>query len=212
MGFRSPTRAVGHRLRRAVATAASSLGMSARAYRVALHALVVLLAVQSLFLAYQNRQLRAAQPSPAILAAGQTVPALALRGLDGVERKLAPGVLGRDHLLLVFTTTCQACALNQPAWRRLHEAVAGRAEVVGVSLDEVAATAAYRQARDLPFEVTVPVERADFAAALRVARVPLTVHLGGDGRVRGAWTGVLSDAVLSEIRASFTRAGTPAAS
>ncbi len=187
--------------------------MNGRVYAIVLHAFIVLLAGQSLFLAHQNRELRAAMaPPPPSLEVGQTVPPLTVQSLEGVERALAPADPARDRLLLVFTTTCQACARNQTAWQALHEAIVDDAEVVGISLDDRSATATYQQARALPFDVMMPVERAALTDALGVTRVPLTVHLDADGRVRGVWSGVLSEKAQSEIRASFPSVGELAAS
>ena len=74
-----------------------------------------------------------------------------------------------------------------------------RYEVVGVSLDPPDATCRYSEALELPFDVVSISDPNGFADRYRVDMVPLTIHLGTDGRVRGAWLGVLSDQVVEDI-------------
>lgn len=171
-------------------------------YSIVLHLALAALAILVVMLAAQNRQLRG-QVDAEIpqLRAGDVVEGVAAVGLDGAAETLAWSGGARDRVLLVFTTTCGACKANQGAWRSVYEQLGDQVEVVGVSLDDVAATTAYREAHDLPFRVIVPADRDRFSTAYKISMVPTTVHVGSDGRVRSAWSGRLSKARLAELRA-----------
>ncbi len=171
-------------------------------YAVFLHLTLVALAAFSLFLLNDNQELRAGlSPSVPQLEAGAQVDAVAVTRADGTEDVLSWDAAGRDRLLFVFTTTCPACQQNQDAWRDLHASVGDAVDVVGISLSDAQATAGYREALDLPFEVVLPAQRDAFTTAFEVSVVPFTFHIAADGTVRGAWRGGLDPERLAEVEA-----------
>lgn len=169
-------------------------------YTVTIHCMLVGLAALVAVLVSENRALRAlVAPPPPELTVGEAVPEVAVRGLEGGEELLSFAPAERESLLLVFTTTCSACRANQDAWRSLYEDTHDRLRVVGVSLDDPDATRAYREEHALPFPVVVPADPQAFARDYAVTRVPFTVHLGRDGRVKGAWFGGLYRDALASL-------------
>lgn len=105
----------------------------------------------------------------------------------------------QESLVFVFTTVCPACQENQTNWRKLYEQAQGRYEVIGISLNDIEATVKYREANDLPFPVVVPEDIRGFSSAYKIDRVPLTLQIDRDGRVRGSWLGVLDKDTLSQL-------------
>ncbi|MEM7357435.1 MAG: TlpA disulfide reductase family protein, partial [Acidobacteriota bacterium] len=168
-------------------------------YSAFLHCALVALAVLTARLAYENHQLKQ-PPEVAQLEIGASVEAVPVQTLAGSEQTLGwASQDAKERLLLVFTTTCPACKENQTTWRALYEQVGGSVEVVGISLDQLEATRAYRQVQDLPFPVVIPRDPEAFTQGYEISAVPLTLHIGGDGRVKGSWLGALTAEQLTDL-------------
>lgn len=177
--------------------------MPGKVYGVVLHLALVALCGVTLLLVQQNRELRnVLTPNPPPIKTGYTAAATEVAGLDGTVRTLSWPAAERDHLLLVFTTTCPACQDNQGPWQALHERLGEDLDVLGVSLDPVDATVAYREEQRLPFQTVAATNREAFVEAFDISAVPFTVHIGSDGKVHGAWRGVLSSKQIGQIEAS----------
>lgn len=176
--------------------------LKARSYSFTLHALLVMMALLVAGLARENRQLKQAMKPLEPLAAGAEAPAIAARDLSGQEETLELDAASQETLLLVFTTTCPACRDNQAAWRALTQANQDRFQIVGVSLEDLETTASYREAEALPYRVLLPADNDRFSADYGINQIPLTFHIGRDGKVRDVWPGVLSDAVLAQFEAT----------
>lgn len=173
------------------------------AYTVSLHLLLVALALTVLGLAGENRDLQspASIPSPPQLEAGATITPFSARDLDGQAELLSFTQSERERLLFVFTTVCSVCLENQPIWSSLYARARGEYDIVGISLNELEASLRYREANDLPFPVVVPDDIREFATENKISRVPLTVHIGRDGKVLGSWLGILSEDSLAQLTA-----------
>ena len=176
--------------------------MRAKIYPVVLHMTLIGFAVALVGLIQQNHSLRAALVGEPGLAIGTTVEAIDAVTPDGLPHPLRWNDPAHDRLLLIFTTSCPACKENQAGWRHLAATVGAEVEVVGISLDDTEATQIYRDAHDLRFPVVVATNRTAFAEAYAVTSVPTTLLVGRDGRVRGVWTGVLSQEHQAAIVAS----------
>ena len=170
------------------------------AYSIFLHGALVALCGLTIVLALDNQRLkRQLQPLPNGPAVGQHAENFYWQPLDGAAVKLDLAAGERDSLLFIFTTECPSCRENQSDWRSVYQTLTGTVNMVGISLSELDATRAYRDAHSLPFPVGVPVDPAEFTASFAVSGVPLTVRIGPDGRVTGNWSGKLSKRQLSEI-------------
>lgn len=171
-------------------------------YFISLHIALVGLCLVTVLLALENRRLK--QPAPAGFDAGgpvigQSVQPVRWQSVDGEETMLDLAAGQRDSLLLVFTTDCPACRENQAVWRGLHQEVGDAVDVVGVSLSGLEATQSYRDAHGLPFPVGISQDPGTFISDLAITGVPMTIRVGADGRVRGSWSGVLSEQQVSEV-------------
>ena len=175
--------------------------MRSNLYSIFLHVALIALAATTLGLTKQKRDLLAAlSPAAPQIEVGTSVGAFDVQHLDGDASTLDWNT-DRSRLLFVFTTTCPACKQNQEAWRALSEATDDRVDILGVSLDTLEATSAYRSEHELPFEVVVAADREAFAGAYQVSAVPTTLLVSSDGRVQGVWTGALSTEQQADVAA-----------
>ncbi|MEM7356052.1 MAG: redoxin domain-containing protein, partial [Acidobacteriota bacterium] len=165
----------------------------ANTYQIFLHLTLAGLAALVLSLVAENRSLRqpASPTPPASPGVGETLPSVAAIDLKGQPIELTFSSTERDTLLLVFTTRCPACLANLPQWLALRDRLAAHYDVIGLSLDDLAATRTYARDHQLPFDIFVARDPQAVRSAYRLPGVPETIHAGLDGRVRGAWLGVL---------------------
>ncbi|MGI8843242.1 MAG: peroxiredoxin family protein [Gemmatimonadaceae bacterium] len=123
------------------------------------------------------------------------VPAVTLGGDTVLLGAPPPDV---RQVLLVFTTTCPYCRASLPAWKSLaaradsHASVGKSApRVIGLSLDSIAPTVAFRQKHRLPFPITVFDSRRD-QALYRTRSVPLILVIDSENRITYSRMGVLT--------------------
>jgi len=176
------------------------VNMKVDGYSVFLHVALVALCLVVVLLGLENQRLRRSlEPPPSGPVIGQSVDSIRWQPLDGEEATLDLASGERESLLLVFTTDCPACRENQQAWKALHQEIGDAVNVVGISLSELEATRSYRDTHALSFPVGVPAKPQEFTESLAISGVPMTIRVGPDGRVRGSWSGTLSDRQLSEL-------------
>lgn len=170
-------------------------------YMVVLHIFLVVLAVQVLYLAKQNRDLQArvAPRQMATLEVGEQVAPVTVQEVDGAQQTLSFKGSEKETLLFVFNTTCPACRQNQTNWKALYENVHDRYNVLGVSLHPEDQTRAYIQEHQLPFRVVMPEDVQSFAGAYKIQAIPQTIHLDRQGKVVEVDVGALSEENLSKL-------------
>lgn len=171
-------------------------------YGAFLHIALIGLAVVTLLLMRDNRELRSQLPPPAEprIVEGDVVSPFRVLEQDGTETVVDASAHGnQDRLLFFFTTTCPVCRDNQPRWSELHGRVANRMDVVGVSLDDPEQTRSYLEGLEIPFRVVTVIDPQSFVREQGVDLVPLTVHVGADGAVRDSWLGPLPENVVARL-------------
>src|SRR5262250_1937600 len=133
-----------------------------------------------------------------MLQSGSSAPLYSLPRLDGGEWRLE---LGKPSLLVFFETDCPTCRLAIPYLNKLAQALDGKAEVIGISQDGVAATR--ELVEQAPIKFTVVLDRD-----LSVSReydpqaVPTLFLIDGGGKI--ARTSVAFDkAELNAIAADM---------
>ncbi|MEM7587966.1 MAG: TlpA disulfide reductase family protein, partial [Acidobacteriota bacterium] len=109
------------------------------------------------------------------------------------------GASERPQLLFFFNTRCGACRENQTHWRALYDTLGDSTDVLGVSLDNPAETAAYVERLGLPFPTVSASDPNALAETLGLTRIPETVRVGTDGTVTDAWLGVLTTGALAKL-------------
>lgn len=175
------------------------------------------LALMVVFLARQNRELKRRLGEPAApvdaLEPGERLGPVRLVDADGRTRPLTLAEDGGPTVLLFFTPTCPACRETLPVWRSIVASLEAPASVLGVDLAPPGSPGAREAlgADDWPFPV-VRVDPEGSAGLARIAWVPATVIVGGDGVVQRVWFGALDEAGQDELRGVLGRTvGGPAA-
>ncbi len=159
-------------------------------------ALCALVAYSVWSLAAANRTLRAeladlrATTSVGSLGAGDRLPSVGLRALDGTTADLSE-LVAEGGVVAFLTTTCPFCEQTLPAWRALAERAANcGALFVALSLDDPETTRRYVEdlgaglplwALDVEETVPLPVERVPLPSCWMPAE-----SLTGFGSVRSA--------------------------
>lgn len=167
------------------------------------------LAVVVILLVLQNRQLKnrlAALPDhappPLTLHAGDLFGPLVLVDDAGARLPVTFDAGSGDTLLLIFSVGCPACKETLPVWDALlSEPTRAELRVMGLQLDRGEEPDALVAAA-LPFPV-FGVDHAASESLGKVSHIPTTVLLDGEGRVRRAWVGVLTDEGERELRAAI---------
>jgi peroxiredoxin len=129
---------------------------------------------------------------------GSYVPPVPASFLTGDTITFGAPPSGTRQVLLVFTTTCPYCQASLPAWQLLADRAdsirslgVSPPRVVGLSLDSIAATAAYVREHGLRFPVAQFESRRD-QALYRTRSVPLILVIDSDNRVVYSRMGVLT--------------------
>lgn len=161
-----------------------------------LDGLVVLLAVVALSFLVRDRLLPWLADR-SVLDPGETVrdaPSL-LDARTGRPMRLEPEA---GHLLLVFRSTCPACARAWPGWKRL--ARDGRWLVTAVGLEAGEAAAAYVGRRLPSARIATPADVTEFTRRFRIGVVPTTLVIDRGGRLAARHAGPLEEPDIEALR------------
>jgi peroxiredoxin len=160
-------------------------------------ALVVVLGAQ---LRAARAELQAEKRRGVLPAAGQVVPAVRARTLDGDSVLLGEGPPGTRQVLFIFNTRCGICVATLPAWVRLHARLAGEpgVSVLGWSQDVDSLTQRYVLEHRLAFPVVVGLP-AKYLKLYHGWAVPATVVLDEEGTVVYGRPGLLSGAAEDSL-------------
>lgn len=163
------------------------------------------LAFEVVFLILQNQQLQARivrlanQQQPETLKPGEKAAGIALLTYSGVNEQLSFGNGAPSRLLYIFKTNCPACRATLPFWKQLAAEVRVPVEVMGLSSEPLLAIAEYQNTNALTYPVFA-VNDTSFKRQYKIAFVPQTILVDGDGTVLGLWSGVLQEPQLAAIR------------
>jgi peroxiredoxin len=133
-------------------------------------------------------------------AVDSVAPDFALKAVDGHNLRLSE-YRGEPVVLHFWASWCGPCRESAAVLDRF--AVESGAPVVGVSLDGTTERAAAVAASLRLTSPTLVDTRQAVARAYDVDKLPLTLLLDAEGRVRGAWTGVVPD--LAELTPQLAR-------
>lgn len=150
-------------------------------------------------LSQQNRQLRQTiqdlQYRTSRPEAGQFVPTFSAATLDGDSVRVVSGEPEDRQVLILFNTTCPHCLASVSGWNALHDRLATEGtQLIGISLDSLEKTRAYRKQHGLRY----PVTHFPTQGLMRMYRggwVPATLVLDGEGRVLYSRMGALTEAI-----------------
>lgn len=147
--------------------------------------------------------------------AGMYVPRFEAVTLAGDSVTVGEAPDDGAQVLFFFTTTCPYCRASVPYWKRIHAALAGDTgvEVYGVQLDSLHLGPPYVRQHGIEYPV-VGLEDRGMVSRYRIRRVPMTLVVDGEGRVRYARRGQLggpaaADSVIAAVR-EWSLDGVPA--
>jgi hypothetical protein len=174
--------------------------MSDKTFNIFITSTCVALAVLTLFLVWQNRnlkdelaELRAPQIPPEALQQGDEIVAMNVLDETGNGVTINLRRAGEKTLLLIFSPDCPACAMTLPIWSELFEDPPASARVFGLRLG-----AALEGAPVPPFTVYTPDE-AGSGLTGKIPFIPTTLLLDDRGVVEQVWYGVLEEEQQEEL-------------
>lgn len=174
--------------------------MSDKSFNLFISSACVALAVLTLFLAWQNKnlkqelaELRAPQVPPEALKAGDEMTPLAVLDESGKSVTLEFGAEARKTLLLIYSPDCPACAMTLPIWRELLAEPPASARVIGMRMG-----AAPDGGPTLPFPVYTP-DAGNTGLTDKIPYVPTTLLVDEAGLVERIWFGVPEEEAQQEL-------------
>lgn len=138
------------------------------------------------------------------LETGIKIPSLSVTGVDGRRVELTFDGARKQTIIYVMSPTCNWCLRNRANIRALAEGVAGKVNIVGVSVAPAA---------DKNFSIFVENQAQPFpiyaglsdlvSRRLRLRSTPTTILLSSDGVVIKFWEGAFASKVGEEIQQYF---------
>lgn len=162
------------------------------------------LAFEVVFLVLQNQQLQARivrlanQQQPETLKSGEKAASITLLTYSGVNEQLSFGSGAPSRLLYIFKTSCPACSATLPIWKQLAAEAQRRVQVMGLSSESLAAITEYQNANKISYPVFA-VTDTSFKRQYKIAFVPQTILVDGEGIILGLWSGALQEPQLAAI-------------
>jgi peroxiredoxin len=171
-----------------------------KVYSIFLHLVVVILLVEVVFLARQNKELKQG-PTYAQEESLRVGDYFSLSGIAHLDRNRRLDSTAARQLIFVFTTRCPFCKETLPLWEKIASQTKSVKDValIGICLDEEAATKAYVEQHGLGFPVFLSVSKESLVQRNKLHGVPETIIRAKDGRVEKIWNGRLSDEHFQEV-------------
>lgn len=142
--------------------------------------------------------------------AGDALPPMTLRGLDGATLSLAD-LQGRVALVDFWATWCPPCVAAMPRLQQLHRELAPEGfELVSVNVEPENLAEVARFVREHALEFPVYVDNGFLQQRLQVTTLPTAVIVDRQGRVRQVYIGMTSEGTLRrQIRALLVEPKSP---
>jgi peroxiredoxin len=178
-------------------------------YSIFLHLVAVVLAVEVVILARQNKELK---QGPAALQQ-ESLKVGDYFSLSGVVR-LGSGArldsTSTRQVICVFTTQCPFCKETLPFWERIEDQAKRARDValIGICLDDEAPTKAYVEEHSLTFPVFVAIDKDSLVKKNKLHGVPQTIIRSRGGRVQRVWRGRLSEEQFQEVAKAMSDTAT----
>ena len=182
--------------------------LSTNLYQVALHLIILTLAVEVFVLARQNRELKsyAGIPGRGVIKPGDFLSIselIPINGSHAVDSSLS-------QLVYVFSTTCPFCKNNIASWKEIERSASAKwVSVVGICLDVPEKATKYVMENQLSFSVYVPKDNVKYRESNRIGSVPMTILRSPGGEVQRIWTGRLSNDQIIEIGVAISKNQNP---
>ncbi len=135
------------------------------------------------------------------LVAGTAFPKLYVRDLAGRELAFPSGPKSRPTVVYVFRPSCTWCQRNGPVLSELVRQVAGKYDVVGLSLSPQGLT---RFVDDHGMRMPVYYPASGGAASRQFQVTPETIVISSDGIVVASWNGAYINQTKSLVESFFS--------
>jgi peroxiredoxin len=169
-------------------------------YSVFLHFAVVILAVEVVIIARQNKELKRG-PSSEQLESLKAGDYFSLSGIAPLVNGTDLDTASRRQVIFVFTTRCPFCKETLPFWEKIEDQAKRVKDigVIGICLDEHAAVKAYVEEHRLTFPVFVAADKQLLGKKNKLQGVPQTIIRSRGGRVERVWRGRLLEEQFREV-------------
>jgi uncharacterized membrane protein YphA (DoxX/SURF4 family)/peroxiredoxin len=147
------------------------------------------LAIEVILLSKQNSDLKSrlkmlvGDGNNVSLKPEELAPPFKALGLEGQEVVITYNGEYAKTLLLIFSTSCEACERNLPNWSEIASKLqGGSCRVLGISIDPLDKTKNYALAKSMNFPVVVATDRA-FKQSYKIFFTPQTILVDSRGEV-----------------------------
>jgi hypothetical protein len=173
------------------------------AYQAFIHIALIVLGIEVVVLAHQNRHLKGVNQTPEIVAL-KTGDSFSLSGIVALGSGWQIDSTSKQ-LICVFATKCPFCQKAIAGWKRLDSLrIAGRIAMIGISIDSTLETKRFVRENAIGWPIFVAGDPKEFKKMNHVAGVPLTALISGTGTVEQVWLGPLSPENITEVASAFS--------
>jgi peroxiredoxin len=169
-------------------------------YSIFLHLVVVILTLEVVILARQNKELKGG-PTAAPQESLKVGDYFSLSGIVPLDRNGRLDSTSVRQMIFVFTTRCPFCKETLPFWKEIAHRVVKAQDVslIGICLDEVVLTKAYVEEQQVTFPVFVAIDKESLVRRNKLHGVPQTIVRTTGGRVEKVWKGRLTEQQFHEV-------------
>lgn len=123
---------------------------------------------------------------------GDSLPAVMALDIDSTLVPLYDLEPKALHLVLVFTTWCDACRMTTPEWNQLVANMSGeRLHIIGLSSDPPHILKAFVRAHDIVFPVFSVSHNFEIMKRYKLLSFPTGILIDGSGNVLNTWNGLI---------------------
>ncbi|MEZ5358439.1 MAG: redoxin domain-containing protein [Candidatus Zixiibacteriota bacterium] len=175
----------------------------ANTWIILLTVLVAMMAIEIVYLVYQNQQLRTIIEDPQkyfkAISQKEIVPSLNLMNTDGETVLLSYSPDAPFTVLFWFSPGCAGCEDNFEFWEKLaSDTKNNRVRFYGMCIGDVDDAIAFADEQDFPFP-TLCVSEQFVLDAYKGGVIPQTVLIAPEGTVLDTWTGKMEDPQKDKI-------------
>ena len=132
-----------------------------------------------------------------------TLPPSGLLTLDGTVTDLSKVAGGKPTMINMFSSSCTACRTEMPALEKLHKALGGQVQIVGVNLgDSKSGTAQFVKQTGVSYEIVRDPNQL-LVTTLNITAQPMTLWINTKGRIVGHRYGALTDTEMRLAAKSY---------
>ncbi|MEW6052121.1 MAG: TlpA disulfide reductase family protein [Candidatus Zixiibacteriota bacterium] len=170
---------------------------------IILLAIIVLMAIEIVYLVLQNRQLRAVVAETTAtfntLQQSQHVPGLTGQDLQGNPLRVHYSADAPRTILVMFSPGCSACKDNTTFWQELFErSASSRFRYLGMCVGTEDDARAYATEHGLTFPILAVTDER-LIGAYNGHVLPQTAIVSPEGTIVKSWPGTLDETAKSEV-------------